>query len=47
MGGVAEVAAHHLDGLRVAFGGPDRRGVTDHPDQGAGDPDVAQHLNRF
>ncbi len=36
--GDAQVAAHHVDEQRIAFGRPDGQAMTDQPEQEAGDP---------
>jgi hypothetical protein len=33
MAGDAQMAAHHVDELRIALGGPDRGGLTENPEQ--------------
>src|SRR5467141_418277 len=38
MAGDAQMAAHHVDELRIALRGPDRGGLTENPEQETGEP---------
>ena len=46
MAGDAQMAAHDVDELRVALGGPDRGRVAERPEQQAGDPQPQAEAER-
>src|SRR5882724_2311242 len=46
MAGDAQMAAHHVDELRIALRGPDRGGLTENPEQETGEPQPQAETER-